>query len=182
MTRWDGGHNNGDIVIAIETCDLFNQVGGRRQIGAPRGSRHREETITRTLNTAANRGQQLRDALGAVLDTGEALHFTHGQRNDGRTLTLVHVSHSHIDRATAVLNQQFNGTLCGDLRQSRIASTLETLRGLGVKLVAAGTACNRDGIEVSGLEQDVRGILRNLRVGAAQDTGDADDARALALG
>ena len=76
MARRGGRHDNGNVVVAVEACDLFDQVGRQRQIGTPRGGSHREDVIHRTFDEAADRRQQLSDTLGAVSDAGQTLGLT----------------------------------------------------------------------------------------------------------
>ena len=50
-------HHNGDIVVAVETRDFLDQVCREREIGTPRGSRHRERAIIGAFDDAADRAQ-----------------------------------------------------------------------------------------------------------------------------
>ena len=182
VARRGGRHDNGNVVVAVEACDLFDQVGRQRQIGTPRGGSHREDVIHRTFDEAADRRQQLSDTLGAVSDAGQTLGLTHGQRNDGRADTLIHVGDTLIDCAATVFNEEFNSTLGSHRRKLRVGATLEALGGFGMQLVTAGAARDRHRVEVGGLEQDVRGSLLHLGVGTTHDASNTDDARALTLG
>ena len=50
-------HHNGDIVVAVETRDFLDQVCREREIGTPRGSRHRKHAIVRAFDDATDRAQ-----------------------------------------------------------------------------------------------------------------------------
>ena len=52
-----GRHDHGNVVVAVEACDFLDQVGWQREIGTPRGSRHRERAIVGAFDDAADRAQ-----------------------------------------------------------------------------------------------------------------------------
>ena len=61
-----------------------------------------------------------------------------------------------------------------------VDALLPAVRGLAAQPEALGAAQDADGLEVGGLEQDVRGRVGNLAVLAAHDPGDRE--RTLAVG
>ena len=145
-------HDHGDVVVAVKACDFLDEVGRQGQVGTPRGGRHREHAVLRSLNDAAHRAQQLGDTLRTVHHTGEALNLADGQRDDDGLAALIDIRHALIDCATAVLDQQLDSALRRDGGQRGIAAALETLRSLGVQLVSTGAASNGHRVEVRGFE------------------------------
>src|SRR5699024_10744424 len=64
--------------------------------------------------------------------------------------------------------------------EPRVDAAFEATRGLRGQFVATGSAGNRDRVEVSGLDDDFGRLVVDLDVGAAHDSGQADDLSTLA--
>ena len=177
-----GRHDHGNVVVAVKARDFLDQIRREREIGTPRGSRHRERAVVGAFNDATDRAQQLGDALGSVGNARQALHLADGQRNDDGLAALIHVGDAGIDGASAIFEEKLDRTLGSNRGKLRVRAALETLRGLRVQLVSARAAGDGHRIEVCSLEQHVSRAFANLGVGTTHDTGDADNARTLSLG
>ena len=176
------GHDHGDVVVAVQARDLLDQPGGVHQVGAPRRRNHRHHPVGGAVHGAAHRLQELDDALHGVGDARQALRLPHGEGDRGGGGRLVDVRDGGVDGPPAVAGQQLGGALGGDRGQARVRPALEALGRLRVQPVAPGAARHRHRVEVRRLEEHVRGGGADLGVLAAHDAGDADDARALAVG
>ncbi len=73
-TAGRSAHDNRNVVVAVETCDFLDQVSRQREVGTPRGSRHRERAVapSTTQPTAADRRMR-------VGPRPSGAHFTDGE-------------------------------------------------------------------------------------------------------
>ena len=180
-------HGRGDVVVAVETGDLLGGVRRADEIGTPRGRGDGEQLVALAigaggLDGAADRLQQLGDPPGTVGDAGQTLRGVSPDDEGGRGDGPVDVGGGRIGDAAAVLDKQVDGPLGGDGSERGVHPALVALGGLGGQLVASCGTSDGHGVEVGGLDEDVSGALVDLGVGAAEDPGEHEGARALGVG
>ena len=182
------GQRGGQVGVALQTDDLFGEVVGLGEVGAP--GRHGDDQLVLPVRVAADLLEAAYDGLAAVLDARHAVRVVGGHGDGARRGRRDDLGDAGLGRAAREQHEQVDGALGGGRRGLRVDAALEALGRLGGQLVAARGAGDGHRVEVRGLDDDVGGArdhaglgvrdgVGDLGVGAAHHTGEADGAPAV---
>src|SRR5699024_6966737 len=176
-----GGRLDGwDAVVAAGTGDFLDEVDSVGDVRAPTGHGHGQTVLADDIDGRADAFEQSGHLGGGVVDTDKRVHALDREFDDGRLGGLTDLRSRRAERSAAEFDEQVRAPTCGHRPEPRVDAAFEAARGGRGQFVATGSAGNRDRVEVSGLDDDFGRLVVDLDVGAAHDSGQADDLSTLA--
>ena len=168
-------------VVAVDAQDLFDQVVFAAHV-LPKERDLDGEALALALGRKPQPPQGLfRDVQRHAAVSRQQPQAREAQRRLAHPEEAsVRVQEPGSHRAAGRLDQQARGQIQGSGDRLQVRSAFEPVRSIGVHAQAPGGLANRHRVPPRGLEQDVRGLLRDGRVEAAHDPGERN--RTLGVG
>ena len=166
-----GQRHRRHFVQAVDTHNLFHQIGGAIHVAPPAGRGDMQSGVLRHHKTQIL--QDGDDLVAGHLDAAQCLHqtrieFDHLVRR-GQGARDHHIG----SLAAAPFQDQLRRQFQAGQHKLRINTALETIARIGNNGLFAPGAGDADGIEPGGFDKDILGLQRTAGIFAAHDAGNA---------